>query len=150
MCSAGERSGPVASEYVNIDCLFVSGDRHDGAVTNLHLASGSIWRLHNGGEEIARLTVTGTDMPWVHAEVETLPGFQAFLSVFADQEQAALDNDWERADACYTRIRSALTMTFPDGSPVAEFWLHIQDDGMASWRWHDEPFDTAAGSEVAP
>lgn len=49
---------------------------------------------------------------------------------------------WEQADACYTQIRSALTMTFPDGNPVAEFMLHFHDDGTAGWRWHDEPFDT--------
>ncbi|SCF56397.1 hypothetical protein [Streptomyces sp. Ncost-T10-10d] len=28
-------------------------------------------------------------------------------------------------------ILSALTMTFPDGSPVAEFMLHIHDDHTA-------------------
>jgi hypothetical protein len=27
------------------------------------------------------------------------------------------------------------------GRPVAEFMLHIHDDGTAGWRWHDEPFD---------
>ncbi|MFF9156175.1 hypothetical protein ACF1AB_28550 [Streptomyces sp. NPDC014846] len=45
------------------------------------------------------------------------------------------------AEACHTQIRSALTMTFPDGSPVAEFMLHIHDDGTAGWRRHDESFD---------
>ncbi|MCM2387426.1 hypothetical protein [Streptomyces albipurpureus] len=35
----------------------------------------------------------------------------------------------------------SLTLTFPDGGPVVEFMLHIHDDGTASWRWHDEPFD---------
>ncbi|NUP51833.1 MAG: hypothetical protein HOW97_31615, partial [Catenulispora sp.] len=41
----------------------------------------------------------------------------------------------------YEQIRSALTMTFPDGSPVAEFMLNVHDDGTADWRWTDEPFD---------
>ncbi|MFD9471355.1 hypothetical protein [Streptomyces goshikiensis] len=79
-------------------------------------------------------------MPWVHAEVETLPGFEEFLPLFTEQERAVDDEDWEQAAACYTQFRSALTMTFPDGSPVAEFMLHIHHDGTAGWRWHDELF----------
>ncbi|WP_202234793.1 hypothetical protein [Actinacidiphila reveromycinica] len=112
-------------------------------MTNPNLASGSIWRLHHGDQEIARLTVTGTDMPWVHGEVERLPGFEEFRSLFSEQDRAAGEEDWERADACYTQIRGALTLTFPDGGRVAEFLLHIHDDGTAGWRWHDEPFDAA-------
>ncbi|MFC9618733.1 hypothetical protein ACFTXM_01585 [Streptomyces sp. NPDC056930] len=110
-------------------------------MANPNLTTGSIWRLRHGDQEIARLTVTGADMPWTHAEVETLPGFEKFCPVFTEQERAVDEEDWERADACYTQIRSALTMTFPDGSPVAEFMLHIHDDHTAGWRWHDEPFD---------
>ncbi|RNG36022.1 hypothetical protein [Streptomyces botrytidirepellens] len=106
-----------------------------------NLTPGGIWRLHSGDQEIARLTVTSADMPWTHAEVETLPGFEEFRPLFAEQERAIDEEDWERADACYTQIRGALTMTFPDGSPVAEFMLHIHDDGTAGWRWHHEPFD---------
>ena len=112
-----------------------------GDMTNPNLTTGRIWRLHHGDQEIARLTVTGADMPWTHAKVETLPGFEEFRPLFSEQERAADEEDWERADACYTQIRSALTMTFPDGGPVAEFMLHIHDDGTAGWRWHDEPFD---------
>jgi hypothetical protein len=82
-------------------------------MTNPNLTTGSIWRLHHGNQEIARLTVTGTDVPWTHAEVEALPGFEEFRPLFTEQERAVDEEDWERADACYTRIRSALTMTFP-------------------------------------
>ncbi|WP_393060174.1 hypothetical protein [Streptomyces sp. LN549] len=101
----------------------------------------AVWRLHHGDQEIARLTVTGADMPWTHADVEALPGFEEFRPIFSEQERAADEEDWERLDGCYEEIRRALTMTFPDGSPVAEFMLHIHDDGTAGWRWHDEPFD---------
>jgi hypothetical protein len=87
------------------------------------------------------LTVTGGDFPWMHGDVETLPGFEPFRSVFAEQERAVDDEDYERADACYAEIRKSLTMTFPDGEPVAEFLLHIHGDGTAGWRWSDEPFD---------
>ncbi len=116
-------------------------DRHHGAMTNLNLTTGSVWRLHHNNQEIARLTVTGADMPCTHAAVEALPGFERFRSLFAEQDRAVDEEDWERAEACYTQIRSVLTMTFPDGSPVAEFMLYIHDDGTAGWRWHDEPFD---------
>ncbi|WP_405442150.1 hypothetical protein OG373_33205 [Streptomyces avidinii] len=111
-------------------------------MTNPNLTTDSVWRLYHGDQEIARLTVTGADMPWMHAEVETLPGFEEVRSLFSEQEQARDEEDWERADTCCTRIRSALTLTFPDGGPVAEFMLHIHEDGTAGWRWHDEPFDT--------
>ncbi|MER6029843.1 hypothetical protein [Streptomyces sp. NPDC001851] len=109
---------------------------------NPNLTTGSIWRLHHGDQEIARLTVTGTDMPWTHAKVEMLPGFEEFRPLFAEQERADDEEGWERVDACYTQIRSALTLTLPGGGPVAEFMLHVHDDGTASWRWHDEPFDS--------
>ncbi|MEU2931132.1 hypothetical protein ABZ636_40070 [Streptomyces sp. NPDC007251] len=44
-------------------------------MTNPSLTTGSIWRLHHGDLEIARLTVTGADTPGTRAEVETVPGF---------------------------------------------------------------------------
>jgi hypothetical protein len=86
--------------------------------------------------------VTGADFPWIHANVETLPGFEEFGSVFAEQERALDDEDDARSDIRYDRIRAALTMTFPDGRPVPEIWLRIHADGTAGWRWHDEPFET--------
>ena len=105
------------------------------------MSPGEVWRLHHAGAEIARLVVTGGDFPWVHGDFEALPGFEAFRGVFAEQERAIDSEDYERADGCYERIREALTMTFPDGESVAEFWLHVHGDGTAGWRWSDEPFD---------
>ncbi|MFE0458905.1 hypothetical protein ACFW1A_06540 [Kitasatospora sp. NPDC058965] len=110
-------------------------------MSNGYLTTGSVWRLHHGADEIARFTVTEADFPWVRADIETLPGFEDFAPVFAEQELAGEEEDWERVDACYLRIRSALTMTFPDGEPVVEFMLNIHGDGTAGWRWHDEPFE---------
>lgn len=110
-------------------------------MTNPNLAIGSIWRLHQRGREIARLAVTEADMPWVYATIEPLPGLEQFRPLFAEQEQALDAEDWERADACYEQIRSNLTMSFPDGAPVAEFMVHLHGDGTASWRWHDESFE---------
>ncbi|MYV50216.1 hypothetical protein [Streptomyces sp. SID2888] len=44
-------------------------------MTNPNLTTGSMWRLHHGDQEIARLTVTG-------AEVETLPGSEESRRLF--------------------------------------------------------------------
>lgn len=114
------------------------------SVTNPNLAIGRIWQLHHEGVEIARLTVTGTDMPWVYATVEALSGFEQFRPIFAEQEQALDTDDWDQVDTCYEQIRSSLTISFPDGEHVAEFMVNIHDDGTASWRWHDEVFETDA------
>ncbi|MFS8102883.1 hypothetical protein LFM09_37720 [Lentzea alba] len=105
------------------------------------MIGGEVWRLHHEGREIARLTVTGGDFPWVHATVETLPGFEDVRPVFEALEQALDDEDYERADDLDGRVRELLTMTFPDGRPVAEFLVRVYADGTAGWRWHDEPFD---------
>jgi hypothetical protein len=113
---------------------------HHGTVTKTWDRN-AVWRLHAGGREVARLIVTGTDFPWIHALVEALPAFEEFRPLFAEQERALDAEDDKLADELYERIRAALTMTFPDGTPVAEFLLHIHDDGTAGWRWHDEPFE---------
>ncbi|MDO0938960.1 hypothetical protein QQY66_47310 [Streptomyces sp. DG2A-72] len=110
-------------------------------MTNPNLTTGSIWRLHHGGQEIGQLTVTGADMPWTHAEVETLPGFEEFRPPLRGARAGCRRGGLGAGRRLLTQIRSALTMTFPDGSPVAEFMLHIHDDGTAGGRWHDEPFD---------
>lgn len=105
-----------------------------------NLVNGSVWLLRHGEREVARLTVTEADFPWVHADVELLPDFEPFRAVFAEQERALDADDWDQADACYTLIRRDLTLEFPDGSAVPEFMLHIHGDGTAGWRWHHEPF----------
>jgi hypothetical protein len=77
----------------------------------------------------------------VHAVVEALPAFENFRSLFAEQERAVDAEDDELVVVLYEQIRAALTMTFPDGTPVPEFLLHIHDDGTAGRRWHYTPFE---------
>jgi hypothetical protein len=84
---------------------------------NSHLSTGTIWRLLRSKQKLAHLHVTESDSPWMYTSVEALPGFEEFLPPFADQERAADADDWERADECQLAIRSALTMTFPNGNP---------------------------------
>ena len=107
------------------------------------LNRGALWGLHGADRQVARLTVTGADMPWVCADVEPLAGFEQFRALFAEQEQALDQQDDARADLLCTRIRAALSMTFPDGRVVPEFLLRIHPDGTAGFRWHDEPFEGA-------
>lgn len=105
------------------------------------LSTGAVWRLHHAGQEVARLTVTGGDFPWVHATVETLPGFEEVRPVFAELEQALDDEDYDRSSELDDQVRALLTMTYPDGQPVPEFLVRVYADGTAGWRWHDEPFE---------
>ncbi|MBR7836398.1 hypothetical protein KDL01_24180 [Actinospica durhamensis] len=109
-------------------------------MTNAYLRTGSVWRLLHGEQEVARLTVVGSDMPWVYARVDDFPGFEEFRALFVAQERAIDDGDDVRADDLYAQIRAALTLSFPDGRPVPEFLLHVRLDGSAAWRWHGEAF----------
>lgn len=99
-----------------------------------------LWGLHHRGALVARLRETGTDMPWVHAVVEELPAFDLVRSLFIEQESAVAARDVDRIAPAYQRIREAVTMTSPDGTPVAEFNLHIDTGGTARWRWSDRPY----------
>lgn len=113
-------------------------------MTQHRLSANAVWRLYSKDREVARLIVTDVDFPWVHAVVEALPEFEDFRQLFAEQEQAIDAGDDVQADLCYERIRAALSMTFPDGTIVPEFLLHIHHDGTAGWRWSDEPFEQPA------
>lgn len=98
-------------------------------------AAGSVWLLRRGGLEIARLAVTGGDMPWTYAEVEAMPGFEDCRTLFAEQERALEGEDWELAEDCHARISAALTLVPPAGGHVSEYLLRVYDDGTAGWRW---------------
>lgn len=48
--------------------------------------------------------------------------------------------DIETWESIYQQITDTLALVKADGTPVAEFLLHIKD-GDAWFRWSDEPFD---------
>ena len=54
---------------------------------------------------------------------------------------------FEAWQAVQHKIRQTTWMSYPDGSPVPEFLLHI-DGSEAWWRWSNEPFDRPA--DAAP
>lgn len=90
------------------------------------------------------MIVTDVDFPWVYAAVEALPAFEDYRTLFAEQERAVDTGDDKQAAVLHERIRTALRMIFPDGTPMPEFLLHIHDDGTAGWRWSDELFEEPA------
>ncbi|MEV6283290.1 hypothetical protein [Kribbella sp. NPDC051770] len=89
------------------------------------------WHLKRGDELVAALVVVGADYPWLQAHVEPTPAFDDVKHLF---EQLESDEDaWASATA---EIRSTLTLVDPNGTPVAEYLLHI-DGESAWWRWVD-------------
>jgi len=102
---------------------------------------GQAWRLMQAGELLAELIVTGGDFPWLNARVRATPAFDSVRPLFAEELRALEDADdnpgpWQEA---YDRIRGTVVLHDPEGHPVPEFLLHI-DDQDAWWRWSDEPF----------
>ncbi|EEP72637.1 hypothetical protein MCAG_02964 [Micromonospora sp. ATCC 39149] len=102
--------------------------------------AGRMWRLYHRGELVGEIDEQSHDFPWTYGRFRPLPGFEPLRPLFVARS-ATLDAD---DDAAMIRIddeiRAALTMTHPDGRPVAEFLLSIEDD-EAGFRWHDEPFE---------
>jgi hypothetical protein len=100
-----------------------------------------VWGLHHGGELVAGLLVTEIDFPWMRGRIEPLPAYDKVRGLFEAGERAMDADDADGLDEAYYRIRAATSMTFPDGSPVAEYMLEIFSDGTCGWRWNDEAFD---------
>lgn len=103
---------------------------------------GQTWSLYRGEELVADLVVTGSDLPWLNAEVRPCGGFEDVRPLF-DEELRLLDdvdNHVDAWEAAYQQVRETVTLKYPEGSDVPEFLLHI-DGAEAWWRWSDEAFD---------
>lgn len=113
---------------------------------------GAVWQLRDsgdgtdsGGTILADLTVDEHDWPWVYAKLAPRPGFDALRPLF-EHELTLLDDIENNVDAweiAYDKIRSSLTLLFPDGSEVPEYLLHVKNDDVW-WRWNDQPFEAGA------
>jgi hypothetical protein len=107
-----------------------------------YTAKGTVWQLRNGDEIVADLVVDDEDWPWVYSKLQTRPGFDALRPLFA-HELTLLDdieNNVDEWEAAYDKIRSALTLLYPDGTQVPEYLLHVKNDDVW-WRWNDQPFE---------
>lgn len=95
---------------------------------------GDIWILYRGEELVARLTVTGWDFPFVHAEIEETVAFGGDRALFTEQEQAFDAEDYDRVDDLWLCIGERFALTDPVGDQVPDFFLRIHGDGTAGWR----------------
>lgn len=110
--------------------------------------SGPVWRLLRGEEPIGEIHVTHDDFPWLNGRFVALDGFGDVQALFEDElaladsaDESGDESDEQAWQSAYRRITGTLTLVAPDGTPAAEFLLHI--DGANAWfRWNDEPFDT--------
>ena len=98
------------------------------------------WRLVRGRELIAELVVTGGDFPWLSGTVLPATGFAEVRPLFEDDLRRLdrLDSEPELWEAAHRRIRDQVQLLAPDGRPVPEFLLHIEDED-AWWQWSHEP-----------
>jgi hypothetical protein len=103
---------------------------------------GSKWQLLRGDQVVGELVVYGGDFPWLNARLHPMEGFEQIRSVFEEELRSldAYDENIERWEDAYRRVRAAVTLAAPDGQIVREFVLHI-DGTEAWWRWTDEPFE---------
>ncbi|WP_082106354.1 hypothetical protein [Micromonospora haikouensis] len=102
--------------------------------------AGRVWRLYHRGELVGEIDEQSHDFPWTYGRFRPLSGFEPLRPLFVARSAALDADDDEAMIRIDDEIRAALTMTQPDGRPVAEFLLSIEDD-EAGFRWHDEPFE---------
>lgn len=111
----------------------------------------TFWTLMKGNDVVARLQAVDVDMPWIFAEIETLPGFAPYAPLFAAELailDASAEDEREEADweAVYDKIVADLDLLMPDGTPV-EYLLHI--DGPEAWfRFAEVPDEDAVEGEL--
>ncbi|MER5780680.1 hypothetical protein ABT104_02975 [Streptomyces mobaraensis] len=91
------------------------------------------WRLMSGGTLVGTITVDDGDMPWLHGRFVPEAAFDRFKPWFDEVNTIVEAEEFERFDAAYDPIESALTLVSPSG-PVAGFLLHIDQD-RAWFRW---------------
>jgi hypothetical protein len=107
-----------------------------------------VWQLVDDEGLLADLVVTGSDFPWLNAEVRPVDRLERIRPLFEEELRRLdrLDDDLASWEAAYHRVRQAVRLLAPDGRPVPEFLLHI-DGHDAWWRWSDEPFPDATQTE---
>jgi hypothetical protein len=102
-----------------------------------------VWRLVRGETLVGEIHITGGDFPWLNGRFAPTDAFGDVQALF-EEELALVDPEGEidvdAWESVYQQITDALTLLEPNGTPVAEFLLHIS--GEDAWfRWSDEPFD---------
>jgi hypothetical protein len=108
--------------------------------------AGGVRQLARGDELLAGLVVTRADFAWLTARVRPAAGVAEVRPLFDDELRRLefIDDELERWEAAYRRIREVIRLLAPDGRPVPEFLRHIADED-AGWRWSYEPFPQEQG-----
>ena len=103
-----------------------------------------VWRLVRGETLVAEIHISDGDFPWLSGRFAPTDAFREVQALFeeeltlVDSEREADTDAWE---SVYQQINDTLRLIDPEGTPAAEFLLHIK--GEDAWfRWIDEPFDT--------
>ena len=113
-------------------------------MTETGMWPGQVWRLLRGEATIGEIHITDADFPWLNGRFVARDGFEDVRPLF-EAELALMDHegelDIETWESIYKQITDTLALVKADGTPVAEFLLHIKNDD-AWFRWSDEPFDT--------
>lgn len=107
-------------------------------------AKGTVWKLRgNDGDVLADLVVDDEEWPWVYAKLKPGTGFDETRPLFEHELELLddIENQVDEWEAAYDKIRSSLTLLFPDGTPVPEYLLHVKNDDVW-WRWNDQPFES--------
>ena len=102
------------------------------------IRDGEVWTLHHDDRLIRRITIDGSDFPWLEGAFEPLPSFEEFKPLF-DRSIELINDGADEWESVYTQIESRLELHSED-SPAAEFLLHIENE-RAWFRWSDIPFD---------
>ncbi|CAM5334865.1 MULTISPECIES: hypothetical protein [Streptomyces] len=102
-----------------------------------------LWRLHTRAtppRHVADLHVDGSDFPWLTAAFRPLAPYEEHRPLFVRLADLSETEEWEAFDACWSELNRTLALHTPEGVPVADFLLHVEDDdSRASFRWIDEP-----------
>jgi hypothetical protein len=111
-------------------------------MTNTEPQSEQAWRLLHGETLVGEVYVTDADFPWLSGRFVPQEEFENIRALF-EEELALIDRegelDVEKWESIYRQIVNRVTLIKPDGTPAAEFLLHIKDND--AWlRRSDEPF----------
>lgn len=107
------------------------------------------WRLVKGNLELATITPTEHDFPWIYGTIARTEHFVIVADYFRRDLEAVRrvddgeesEADYDALDVSYEQLKAdGVRLLAPEGEPVAEFLMHV--DGDDAWfRYSDEPFD---------
>lgn len=109
-------------------------------------AVATAWTVTQHNELVGVIDVDDFDWPWLYGVFKPTPAFERFRERFDAErrliEETTFDSieEVEARESIQRSLRAdGLCLRRPDGTAVAEFMLHVDDD-RAWFRYSDEPF----------